>query len=590
MEVYRAANISAVDLADGTVLVTPDRGRTQRIAAIGLHMLQLCKDFRSIEGHAAVVLSRLSIKELKPPLVYEMLWDFARRGLFIERQAIAATLTKAVLPPRNLPALGIVTITTDSRPSEFGNCLGGYLNADNEPSPDAVIVCDDSRRERDRLAIIEIARSASRDSRVPIHYIGRDERETYATALAGLGIPLEVARFAFLGHESTRSVGANRNGAIVETLGQRILMVDDDTLPKVAQHPEAQRNAVDCGHEDPTDFWFYRTRRDAVDAACWKQLSVLEEHGALLGRYLAEFAAGPRFIDSCNHVLSSTLNQTGKVRLTVSGAVGDSGLFSSVSLLTGRLSRPSRDRMTSSEDLYRVAMCSREVVRVPPRTAITHGQGCVAMTIGLDNQDLLPPFLPVYRNQDGVFGAFLSLCMPAAFTGHPPLAILHNSEQGRRYQRVVTEPQTVRVSELIIILAGKCELIGEPASRLRRLGCFLRDLGTLSLIEYDDFVTRAIYEARCRTIRNLQAYLSHAEAPPYLRQDLKTVIANTVSTLTEPHCSIPAELRAATDEIGLKLTQRLIVQVGELLIWWPDVISAARYLKEHDRSLSVVIA
>ena len=62
-------------------------------------------------------------------------------------------------------------------------------------------------------------------------------------------------------------------------------------------------------------------------------------------------------------------------------------------------------------------------MRVVTRPTITDSGYCMALNLGLDNRHLLPPFLPVQRNQDGVFAAVLTLC-GSGCTGFLPWMVL----------------------------------------------------------------------------------------------------------------------------------------------------------------------
>ena len=55
----------------------------------------------------------------------------------------------------------------------------------------------------------------------------------------------------------------------------------------------------------------------------------------------------------------------------------------------------------------------------------------MAMHCGLDNRLALPPFLPVLRNGDGLFGQMLKSCRPSGLTAYLPLAIAHLPDEER---------------------------------------------------------------------------------------------------------------------------------------------------------------
>ena len=73
-----------------------------------------------------------------------------------------------------------------------------------------------------------------------------------------------------------------------------------------------------------------------------------------------------------------------------------------------------------SEERYRSALRSRQVLRAVTRTTLTQSTLFMKMRpCGLDNRLALPPFLPVLRNEDGLFAQSLT-CLPAARPDRPP--------------------------------------------------------------------------------------------------------------------------------------------------------------------------
>jgi hypothetical protein len=111
------------------------------------------------------------------------------------------------------------------------------------------------------------------------------------------------------------------------------------------------------------------------------------------------------------------------VLVTMLGAEGDAGMGSSLHLLT--LDGDSRARLLASEAAYRHAVARRRVLRGVTRPTVGDGGFCMAMHLGLDGRGLLPPFLPVQRNQDGVFAALVRCCLGGGLFGYLPRAVVH---------------------------------------------------------------------------------------------------------------------------------------------------------------------
>jgi hypothetical protein len=75
----------------------------------------------------------------------------------------------------------------------------------------------------------------------------------------------------------------------------------------------------------------------------------------------------------------------------------------------------SHQRLVESETVYRAACTSRELLRVVTCSTISDGACVMGTFMGFDNQDLLPPHLPVGRGTDLTFGVTLWKCFERLF-------------------------------------------------------------------------------------------------------------------------------------------------------------------------------
>ena len=109
----------------------------------------------------------------------------------------------------------------------------------------------------------------------------------------------------------------------------------------------------------------------------------------------------------------------------VNGVVGDCAWGSQLGYWGGPMGYllfegRSHERFVESESFYRTACTSREIFRVVNRPTISDGTCTVAMSIGLDNRELLPPYTPMGRGLDILFGINLWKCFEDGYLGHVP--------------------------------------------------------------------------------------------------------------------------------------------------------------------------
>src|SRR4029077_16768409 len=106
----------------------------------------------------------------------------------------------------------------------------------------------------------------------------------------------------------------------------------------------------------------------------------------------------------------------------------------------------------------------------------------------MDNRDLLPPFMPVRRGQDMIFGMTLARCCHDALAAHLPWALVHVPVEKRRFwdgemRRSASGYDTARL--LIDCITSK--EFGSTRNgwgeQMRILGRHLVELGNLSASE-----------------------------------------------------------------------------------------------------------
>ncbi len=116
----------------------------------------------------------------------------------------------------------------------------------------------------------------------------------------------------------------------------------------------------------------------------------------------------------------------GCVRVTFQGLLGDLGWYAPTWLPAVRRRQPRAPASPPSD----VPVTARSPPPARPSAwsaARTVGDGrfCQGAILGLDHRDLLPPFFPVGRYEDGVFRTTLRALDDAALFGHVPSALVH---------------------------------------------------------------------------------------------------------------------------------------------------------------------
>jgi hypothetical protein len=517
-------------------------------------------------------------------------------------------VTTLAFPPRNRPAVlerGVASHAAAAR--EHGREDLRIAVLDDSPDP---AVRDEYRS---RLSVLR------RRFGVEIVYAGREEKLRFAAALRAEGIPAEAVAASLLDPENVElTIGTNRNSVLLQTVGEGVVSVDDDTLARGGPPPEPEPGIelltgtvpgmAFLSAREPGAIRGFATRAEAMAAVDLRTVDLPGVHETLLGREVAGWLcdvdpAAPAVLDRADPALLRSLESGGRVVVTTNGWVGDCGWRSPIfyMLQTGESWR----RLMRSADFYRTVTASKEIVRFMPRPAVGNAESFMAtMFCGFDNRDLLPPFPPVLWGEDLLYGVTLQLAFPAARAGHLPWVGLHDPIEQRGFwpgEMVRTASgidHSRLLSALLVDFVPDFDLA--PADGLRRLGAFLQELGRMEPGAFDELARRRVRERAEAFAADLDARLTDwqgrrgetgaPEAEDLWADDVRRYRDMLLQHAADPGFAVPLDLLYHREpEEARRLAQRLLVHHGTELIHWPDLIEAVRRLKARGQSLGEAV-
>ncbi len=592
---FRAVAFDTYPASNTTEILVAANGQVVRATGYKTaFVLRLCSEPKPLAEHVAFVADRLGVADRQP--LAQLVHALATAGLLQSMNSVRSELAALPSGIKNSGRITTVGALTADRPAALERCLQSYsehfLSKGVFPN---MLVIDDSRGSDSARRNRELCVNAGATG-ISVGYIGIEEKAIFCRALEAEGIPRHVLQFGIPIEPITHSPGANRNFLLLATVGEEIFSVDDDTECRPWLHPHAEKGVTITGHDDPTEIWPFADRNGAFSFATQQDINLLHEHEGLLGQSLAHLLNaehGERaYVDNiCQHYLSAALQdaQAHTVRVSISGMAGDSGMYSARRILfaTGG----TRARLANDESLYRLALHSRELARAVPQASVSHSGICIAMAIGLDNREPLPPFMPNWRNQDGVFSSTLTACDPHALIAHARAGIWHNAFRQSHYtDDVFTCARRTRVSELLMLLITSCTPAIAPAlgmTRMELLARYLIDLGRMGCQEFASMMRRALIEKRCRQLATHRALATAQFAyPSFWLSDLERYREETMKSLVDEPFPHIEELQSSTPHSALTYVQQYAVAFGELLLWWPRVMSASISLKRRGISFS----
>jgi hypothetical protein len=569
-----------------------------------IRVLASCRVFATLPEHAHRVAQHMHFSLAEATRCIEVLVE---KGLLVSQREIITAIRSHAREPASKPAVTSLVIPTRNRTDTLRRGLRSFIhNRNTFARKYQIVIADDSERTA-AASTRSMLHGLLTTCGVRIHYASIEDREAYAVELAKEAqVPDEIVEFAILNpYACSISTGACRNTLLLATSGEMIVSVDDDTICEIAPVPESEHGiglssfSYDtAGQEDPIEHYFYTDFESARDSVEFEQRDFVALHEQLLGRDVAdcllEFSVGesPNLGYLRTALLRNIERRKSGVIATTMGFVGDCATDwpGYMVFLSGR----AHERLTRSEEFYRMALQSRQVITTPRQMTIWDGPVVRTMNIGLDNRVLLPPFLPVYRAQDAVFGAILRLCFPETAQGLLPWILVHAPAETRSVDKDLWIPlanleTTARMLALIISSFKPSYGSRDYQDRLLDLARYLKLLGAMPTEEFYELVRLQFLQGCSNWLRKMELIVESSEGKPtYWADDIrKCELVLRTAMLDEHRDIIPKDLAA---DVGpnraRQMLQMLVCRYGELLECWPTLIASARRLREKGRKIA----
>ncbi len=626
-ERYSAVGMNGELIGVNKMLLFSTRSNASRIMASGQAQIVLAmQEFDTLENHLNTLLDRYATSFIQGGLVNTRIDadstltpESVNRLTRIRKQGLEQSLEKLVnegflvseseirgeildhcarssgsdITKDVVQSLGIPTC---NRPGSLRAALQSFIQNVKHHNRDITFyVSDDSRDEKGREATKHVIRTLEKKRDVKILYGDRVQREQFTDTLSDhMIVSPEILRFAFLGDGDLFAAGAARNTLLAAAAGEMQVQVDDDTLCQLASSPEAENGVEISARFEVNKYWFHADFEDSIADVTFIEKDFFQLHEELLGVPVSSVlnarvkARRDLRVESINNeILRDISTPDARVAVSFLGLAGDCAMGGAGNLGFLFLDSDSLRRLVENRDRYSAKMSTRYVKRVPNRRILTDHPACMTMNIGLDATEVLPPFMPINRNEDGVFGAAHRASGVHTFKGYLPYMLLHHPPDERTFRPSISDSiASPRVNDLIrmVVMTYESNLVSDDTSKnIGLLGEYLQMLGTLDMAEFQHQIFPIARQSLTRHLVSAELHLQrHADAPDYWKNDLREYIETYQQKLTEPEFLIPYDLPGDA-EMRIRLCQRFVGQYGTLLSLWPDIFQAVRELKQKGR-------
>lgn len=480
-----------------------------------------CSQFRTLDEQVARIIKNNPGMQGQQSNMRDVLQSMLDSGMMISaRKTCDALKRPAGQVPYNKP---VVVIITWERPVALDRLLKSIrANCDIDKFHQLYVV-DDSRKPENINKNRELTAKFAIDTKKLIQYFGQVAQQTLLKNLSKR-LPAHAEAIRFLADQSRWSdhwtSGLARNLALLLSCGHRLVMLDDDTICDVYDPSQPRPNITFS--EAPREADFFRNEQEWMAQRMPLNPDPVDRHMQCLGmtfsealNVLGQSNLKPVSLTNASAMMVTELQPDSPVLMTECGSFGCPGTNTNTWLPD--MSQTSIDRMLASEQKTTNALNTRMVWTGRHQPHFSPRPNMSQIT-GFDNRQALPPYFPILRGEDRLFGYLLNFIFPAAVTLDYPWGIPHLPIPPREWQdidRDFTPGASFPMFLAEQVLENKASCHAEdPATRLAALSAFFSDLAAtpsdILIANHRDAVLRDLSSQ----LHHLNGLLATAESAP----------------------------------------------------------------------------
>lgn len=569
---YAYADCEQVILNDQTVVIVSLRGGGKMAVTRDVaNALTYCLNFETLAAHAATLCDTIPMLRGQHADVLAILETARQAGILVGADDTAVRLMAAPAHANVAPTR--VFIITCDRPAAIERLLESLLSAGDLARHDRLILIDDSRRDDNIQRNRELVGAFNVRSVKPMQYFGAQAARELLSGLAQ-ALPAEQASLRFLLDRQRwagqPTYGLARNLALLLSVGCRALVLDDDILCQAVRAPAGQPG-IGFRHEEAREAWFYPAVPALLQQTRACDFSPLSRHADAVGQPLAAVLSAPTGnpldLEHCSGNMLSVLDGSSPVLITQCGSAGDPGTVGSkwVTRLRGDSLQRLLAQLTDAQAMPQCRPCWLGYTQ----TTVSL-RGVMSQMTGLDNSQLLPPYLPILRGEDALFASMATYLHPHSAVLNFDWAVFHLPLEDRSALDY-DEPFTVQIhlGALANYLCGKIDTrgCGSPNSRLSALAADIRGLGECP-------AETLLSQARLELTRSCAASVTALER---LLADAQNRRHPAWQAFIEQYAAQAQQALLATDATDgeppswVAPVQRAAVEFAEALEAWPRI-------------------
>lgn len=540
MPLWAYGGVETIPAFDGSVLVRrtdDDRRALLRVEVAAA--LDACRRFNTLGHHAKAIGEIIPELQGKPDDVLPVLQQMVDKGFIQGADTLYEQLQQPLTPVADAPP-EVFVITCD-RPEAVTRLLTALVEQ-TASHAFRITVIDDSRDTQNQALNAAHCREAT--SRLSLRYFGIESRKAMISALQRAVPEATDSAAFFLDRDQwpgQPTYGLARNFALLLSAGKRALILDDDTLPVAIAAPNAEER-IRFGTANDRRMAFGLDVVGLMETPDRLSASPLSLSADVLGASLAELI---KQYPGDFHSLHSArvdhwldLDGSAPVLMTQCGTYGDPGTGDKAHWL---INLPTEDieRLLAAGPSIGATLGSQGVWMGYRQPTVMRFGAMSALT-GLDNRELLPPYLPVLRGEDLLFGIMLEKLEPRGVVLGQHWAIPHLPVDERGAPGLDGNLASRASVHALAHWIDRCD-VGAPADRDQRLRQIAAHIARLAAAPLDEQRSQLKSELTRQHLSQLEqvsrcaretGHIAHDEWQSYLtqaREELSHVLQHPLS-------------------------------------------------------------
>jgi len=547
-----------------------------------------CSQFKTLDQHAAAIIELNPGMEDQHADIRKVFQSMLDSGIMVSAKSTCDRLKLKVEDKSEDNGAPVVAILTWERPQALERLLESIVaNCDTEKFKH-VYVIDDSRHAEN------ISRNKALTDRfvsriaAPLQYFGQAEQQSLLHKLAEQ-LPEHVNAIHFLVDQSRWkdhwTAGLSRNLALLLSCGQRLVMVDDDAVCEVYDPPQKKPDITVS--DSPREAAFFGSEQEWAHLKQPINPDPVNRHMQCLGLTLSEALnvlgqnhLKPAGFENANALMLSELQTDSEVLVTECGSLGCPGTADNTWL--PNMAPASLKSMLASVEKTSHALGSRKIWSGRNKPHFSPHANMSQIT-GFDNRRMLPPYLPIIRGQDRLFGYMLDFIFPTSVTLDYPWAVPHLPVPERQWRDrhlnfTPADSFPLFFVEKIVEYKSSCHSAC-PGERLSALSAWFNDMAAAENGSLTTMYINSRLRSDSERVLHLTKLLAKYESAPvnwqnYLRNGISQLNADLEQASREDFKvrGLPAAMEA--DEL-ITFWKGVWGDFAAALKAWPEIRDAA---------------